>query len=342
AEVLRDGVRIAEEHGLVALGVEARIDLAEVLELLGDIDGVVSALTRTLLDLPDVPEPDPLEVPRIRMDLARVLAAAGRLGPARAELERARHELPAAPHTVLDRATTDYLLGIVLRGLRHPLAALERLDVAVKAFAQADRPDLVALATRDRGAVLFSLGPGTATAAFGVFDAAEAFDAAARAGYQAGDQWLALACRIDAAQVRGYAAAAGATDELRRLRTELVRAAESGAAPGQAELTFQMARIDHALAHCARASGQIAAAAELAEHALAGYRAAGADRAVAALSVDAGSWWWQAGDTGSALRYLRGAMRSARALGDGALIARCHAALDSVGGSSHREADIAW
>ena len=333
AEVLRDGVRIADEHGLVALGVEARIDLAEVLELLGDVEGAVSALTRTLLDLPHVPEPDPLEVPRIRMDLARVLAEAGRLGPARAELERAGRELPAAPHTVQDRATVDYLLGIVLRGTGHLPAALDRLDAAVAGFALADRPDVVALAERDRGAVLFTLGRSAA---------AEAFDAAARAGYQAGAQWLALACRIDAAQVRGCAGMASATDELHRLRAELVRAADSGAAPGQAELTFQTARVDHALAQCARAGGQIAAAAELAEQALAGYCTAGADRAVAALSVDAGSWWWQAGDTGSALRYLRGAMRSARALGDGALVARCRAALDDLDSAVHREADIAW
>lgn len=330
ADVLRDGARIADEHGLVALGVEARIDLAEVLELLGDADEVISVLTRALLDLPNVPEPDPLEVPRVRMDLARVLTEAGRLGPARAELERARRELPAAPHTVLDRGTVDYLLGIVLCGLRHLPAALDRFEAAVAAFGQADRPDVVALAERDRGAVLFALGMSAA---------AEAFDAAARAGYQARDVWLALSCRIDAAQVRGYAALASAADELRGLRAELVQAAESGAAPGPAELVFQTARVDHALAHCARAAGQIATAAELAEQALAGYRTAGAERAVAALSVDAGSWWWQAGDTGSALRYLRGAMRSARALGDGALIARCHAALDSV---IDREADIAW
>lgn len=330
AGVLRDGTRIADEHGLVALGVEARIDLAEVLELLGDVEGVVGVLTRTLLDLPNVPEPDPLEVPRTRMDLARVLTGAGRLGPARAELERARRELPAAPHTVLDRGTVDYLLGIVLRGLRQLPAALDRFDAAVAAFGQADRPDVVALAERDRGAVLFSLGRSAA---------ADAFDAAARAGYRARDVWLALACRIDAAQVRGGGGLASAAAELRGLRVELVQAAEAGAAPGPAELAFQTARVDHALARCARAAGQIAAAAELAEQALAGYRAAGADRAVAALSVDAGSWWWQAGDTGSALRYLRGAMRSARALGDGALIARCHAALDSV---VDREADIAW
>jgi hypothetical protein len=88
--------------------------------------------------------------------------------------------------------------------------------------------------------------------------------------------------------------------------------------------------VDHSLAHCALAVGDVARAAELAEWALAGYRAAGAARAVAALSVDAGSWWWQAGDTGSALNYLRGALRSARELGDGALIARCNAVLDNV------------
>ncbi|MCA1674618.1 MAG: hypothetical protein LC799_21315, partial [Actinobacteria bacterium] len=168
--------------------------------------------------------------------------------------------------------------------------------------------------------------------------AAEAFDTAAQASYQAGDEWHALVCRIDATQVRGYEGMVSAADELRRLREALAQAAAAGTAPGQAELAFQTARVDHALAHCALAAGQVAAAAELAEQALARYRTAGADRAVAALSVDAGSWWWQAGDTGSALRYLRGAMRSARALGDGPLIARCNAALDSVG---DREADIA-
>lgn len=96
--------------------------------------------------------------------------------------------------------------------------------------------------------------------------------------------------------------------------------------------------MDHALAYCALGRGDVTTAAELAEQALAGYRAAGADRAVAALSVDAGSWWWQAGDTGSALRYLQGALRSARAWGDAELIARCSAALRDVG---HREVDVA-
>lgn len=329
AEVLRDGVRIADEHGLVALGVEVRTDLAEVLELRRDIDGVVGALTRVLLDLPHVPVPDPLDVPRTRIDLARVLAEAGRLAPARDELERARAELPDAGHTVLDRATVDYLLGIVLRGLRRLPAALTRFEAAAAAFARADRPDAVALAERDRGAVLFATGAGA--------DAAAAFDAAVQASYRAGDEWHALACRIDASQVRGYIGMAGAAAELYGLRQALVQAAAAGRAPGQVELTFQTARVDHALAHCARAAGRVAAAAELAEQALAGYRAAGAQRAVAALSVDAGWWWWQAGDTGSALRYLRGAMRSARALGDGPLIARCTAALGSVG---HREADL--
>ncbi len=329
ADVLREGARIADEHGLVALGVEIRMDLAEVLELLKDTDGVVSALTRALLDLPHVPEPDPLEVPRIRMDLARVLAEAGRLAPARAELERARGELPTGPHTIRDLATVDYLLGIVLRGLRRLPAALARFEAAAAAFAQAGRPDGVALAERDRGSVLFVLDLGA--------EAAEAFDAAAEASRAAQDDWHALACRIDAAQVRGYGGATGGTDELRKLREGLAQTAASGASPGPTELAFQTARVDHALAHCALAAGEVAAAAELAEQALAGYRTAGADRAVAALSVDAGSWWWQAGDTGSALRYLRGAMRSARALGDGQLIARCSAALHSVG---DREADI--
>lgn len=329
ADVLREAGRIADEHGLVALGVETRMDLAEVLELLKDTDGAVSALTRALLDLPHVPEPDPLEVPRIRMDLARVLAEAGRLAPARAELERARGELPTAPHTIGDLATVDYLLGIVLRGLRQLPAALARFEAAAASFAKAGRPDGVALAERDRGSVLFVLDRGA--------DAAEAFDAAAEASRAAQDDWHGLACRIDAAQVRGYDGATSGTDELRKLREGLAQAAASGASPGPTELAFQTARVDHALAHCALACGEVAAAAELAEQALAGYRAAGADRAVAALSVDAGSWWWQAGDTGSALRYLRGAMRSARALGDGQLIARCSAALHSVG---DREADI--
>ncbi|MGH8573350.1 MAG: hypothetical protein ACREX8_12355, partial [Gammaproteobacteria bacterium] len=274
--------------------------------------------------------PDPLEVPRTRMDLARALAEAGRLAPARAELERARQELPAAPHPVLDVATVDYLLGIVLRGLRHLTAALTRFESAAAAFAQVQRPDAVALAERDRGSVLFALGRGG--------QAAEAFDIAVAASRAAGDEWHALACGIDAAQVRSYAGTTGATDELRRLRDALPEAAVSSAAPGEAELAFQTARVDHALAYCALAAGEVTAAAELAEQALGGYRAAGAHRAVAALSVDAGSWWWQAGDTGSALRYLRGAMRSARALGDGQLIARCSAALHEVG---HREADIA-
>lgn len=329
-DVLREGARVADEHGLVALGVEIRVDLAEVLEVLEDTDGVVGALTRALIDLPSVPEPDPFEVPRVRMELARVLADSGRLAPARAELERARRELRAAPDAMLELATVDYLLGIVLRGLRQLPAALTHFEAAAATFAQLKRPDGVALAERDRGAVLFALDRGT--------EAAEVFDSAAGASRTAGAQWHALACRIDAAQVRGYAGAQGAIDELRELRAALPSVAASGPDPGQAELAFQTARVDHALAHCVLAGGEVAAAAELAEQALAGYRAAGADRAVAALSVDAGSWWWRAGDTGSALRYLRGAMRSARALGDGQLIARCTAALHSVG---DREADLA-
>lgn len=328
--VLREGARIADDHGLVALGVEIRVDLAEVLEVLRDTDGVVGALTRVLIDLPSVPEPDAFEVPRIRMDLARVLADSGRLAPARAELELARRELRAVPEARLELATVDYLLGIVLRGLRQLPAALTYFEAAASAFAQLKRPDAVALAERDRGAVLFALDRGA--------EAAEAFDSAAGASRAAGAQWHALACGIDAAQVRGYAGDQGAIDELRELRATLPSAAASGPDPGQAELAFQTARVDHALAHCALADGRVAAAAELAEQALAGYRAAGADRAVAALSVDAGSWWWRAGDTGSALRYLRGAMRSARALGDEPLIARCSAALSRVG---DREADLA-
>ncbi|MGH3940160.1 MAG: hypothetical protein ACRDTG_16315 [Pseudonocardiaceae bacterium] len=330
ADVLRAGARIADEHGLVALGVEIRVDLAEVLEAIGDTDGVVGALTRTLLDLPAVPQPDPFEVPRIRMDLARVLADSGRLAPARAELERARRELRAAPDALLELATVDYLLGIVLRGLRQLPAALTYFETASEAFAGLKRPDGVALAERDRGAVLFALDRGV--------EAAEAFDSAAGASRAASAQWHALACGIDAAQVRGYAGTPGAIEELRELRATLPLVAASGPDPGQAELAFQLARVDHALAHCVLATGEVAAAAELAEQALAGYRAAGADRAVAALSVDAGSWWWRAGDTGSALRYLRGAMRSARALGDGPLIARCTAALHKVG---DRETDLA-
>ncbi|MGH3797548.1 MAG: hypothetical protein ACRDSP_21985 [Pseudonocardiaceae bacterium] len=321
--VLREGARVADHHGLTALGVEIRVDLAEALEVLGDTDGVVETLTRTLLDLSQVPEPDPFEKPRIRMDLARVLADSGRLAPALGELERARRELLPMPEAILELATADYLLGIVLRGLRKLSAALTQFETAAAAFACRQRPDGVALAQRDRGAVLFALDRGA--------EAAEAFDAAVAASWAAGAQWHALACGIDAAQVRGYAGAAGAIEELRRLRAAAVSMAASGGAPGQAELDFQTARVDHAMAHCALADGEVAAAAELAEQALAGYRAAGADRAVAALSVDAGAWWWQAGDTGSALRYLRGAMRSARALGDGPLIARCSAALHSVG-----------
>ncbi|MGQ0778846.1 MAG: hypothetical protein ACT4NY_31295 [Pseudonocardiales bacterium] len=329
-DALRAGMRIADEHGLIALGVEIRVDLAEVLEVLGDTDGVVAALTRVLLDLPAVPEPDPFEVPRIRMDLARVLADSGRLAPARAELERARRELRAMPDATLELATVDYLLGIVLRGLRQLPAALTYFEAAAAAFTQLKRPNGVALAERDRGAVLFALNRGA--------EAAEAFDSAAMASRAAGAQWHALACEIDAAQVRGYAGDHGAIDQLRALRATLPSVAASGPDPGDAELAFQTARVDHALAHCALGRGEVAAAAELAEQALAGYRAAGADRAVAALSVDAGSWWWRAGDTGSALKYLRGAMRSARALGDGPLIARCTEALHKVG---DREADFA-
>ncbi len=329
-DALRAGARIADDHGLVALGVEIRVDLAEVLEVLGDTDGAVAALTRILLDLPAVPEPDPFEVPRIRMDLARVLADSGRLAPARAELERAHHELRAVPDSMLELATVDYLLGIVLRGLRQLPAALTYFEAAAVAFTQLKRPNGVALAERDRAAVLFALDRGS--------EAAEVFDSAALASHAAGAQWHALACEIDAAQVRGYAGDQGAIDKLRALRAMLPSVAAAGPDPGHAELAFQTARVDHALAHCALARGEVGAAAELAEQALAGYRAAGADRAVAALSVDAGSWWWRAGDTGSALRYLRGAMRSARALGDEPLIARCTAALHKVG---DREADLA-
>ncbi|HEY2763465.1 MAG TPA: hypothetical protein VGJ13_05545 [Pseudonocardiaceae bacterium] len=323
--VLREGARIADVHGLVALAVEIRLDLAEVLELAGDTDGVVGTLTRALLDVPHVPEPDSLEVPRIRMDLARVLTEAGRLAPARAELERVRQELRPMPDAALELATADYLLGIVLRELRQPAVALTHFDAAAAAFEHGRRPDGVALAQRDRGAVLFALGRGP--------EAAEAFDVAVAASEDAGAPWHALVCGIDAAQVRGYAGAPGAFDELRRLRA----VSASAGAPGQAELDFQRARVDHALARCAVARGEVASAAELAERALAGYRSAGADRAVAALSVDAGAWWWQAGDTGSALRYLRGAMRSARALGDGGLIVRCAAVLHRLGG---RQADL--
>jgi tetratricopeptide (TPR) repeat protein len=319
--VLHAGARVADEHGLVALGVEVRMDLAELLEDLGDADGAVRALRRALLDLPHVPEPDPLEVPRTRMDLARVLSEAGRLVPARAELRRARAELRAFPDTVEEQATADYLLGVVLRGLGELPAALTHLAAAATAFAQVDRPDGAVLAERDRGAVLFALDREA--------EAAAAFDAAAEAGRMTGADWRALACQIDAAQVRGYSGMPGATTELHRLRAVLaMTAAESDVA--DQELAFQTARVDHALAHCALAADDVARAAELAELALAGYRAAGAVRAVAALSVDAGAWWWQAGDTGSALHYLRSALRSARELGDGALIARCSAALDSV------------
>lgn len=321
-DVLRAGARVADEHGLVALGVEIRIDMAELLEDLSDTDGAVGALSRALLDLPHVPDPDPLEVPRTRMDLARVLAEAGRLVPARAELRRARAELWSFTDTAEELATVDYLLGVVLRGLGELPSALTHLDAAAEAFGQVHRPDGAALAERDRGAVLFALDRDA--------EAAAAFDAAAEAGRVTGADWRALACRIDAAQVRGYAGMAGATEDLTTLRAELISAA-ADAGVSEKELAFQIARVDHSLAHCALAVDDVGRAAELAELALAGYRAAGAARAVAALSVDAGSWWWQAGDTGSALQYLRGALRSARELGDGALIARCNAVLDSVG-----------
>lgn len=319
---LREGARIADDHGLVALGVEIRLDLAEALEAAGDTDGAIDALSRILLDLPHQPEPDPLEVPRIRMDLARVLAESDRLIPARTELERARHELRSVAGTSQDLATVDYLLGVVLRGLGDVAAALTHLEAAAAAFAQAQRPDGVALAQRDRGAVLFMLGRST--------EAVEAFATAAEASCAARDSWQALACKIDAAQVRGYAGASGAIDELQQLRGALSAAAASGEV-GDVALAFQTARVDHALARCALVGGQVETAAELAERALAGYRFAGADRAVAALSADVGSWWWQAGDTGSALRYLRGARRTARALGDRPLIARCNAALHRMG-----------
>ncbi|MFN2497198.1 MAG: hypothetical protein ABR608_15060 [Pseudonocardiaceae bacterium] len=321
--VLREGGRIADAHGLTALGVGIRLDLAEALEALGDIDGAVGALTRTLLDLPHVPEPDPLAIPRTRMDLARILAEADRLVSARVELDRARRELMGAPDTIQDLATVDYLLGTVLAGLGERPAALTHFGAAAVEFTLAQRPDGVALAERNRGAVLFLLERSA--------EAAVAFDTAAEASRAAEDDWHALACRIDAAQVRGReGAASGAVEELGRLREALPGAAAADAV-GQAELAYQLARVDHALAHCALAGEDVATAAELAERALAGYRAAGADHAVAALSVDAGLWWWQAGDTGSALRYLRGAQRSARALGDGSLITRCNAALDRMG-----------
>ncbi|HEU0090240.1 MAG TPA: hypothetical protein VFQ77_21730 [Pseudonocardiaceae bacterium] len=333
--VLRAGAQLADEHGLVALGVALRVDLAEALELAGDTDGVVGVLTRVLLDLPRVPEPDPLDVPRIRLDLARMLTESGRLVPARAELERVRRELRAAPDTVselatLELATVDYLLGIVLRELSQPTAALIHFEAAAAAFGQVERPEGVALAERDRGAVLFLLNRG--------LEAVDAFEAAAWASAAAGDEWHALTCGIDAAQARGHAGVADPTDELHRLRAALPAVAGSDPVRDVAELAFQLARVDHALARCALAGGQVGAAAELAEQALAGYRTAGADRAVVALSVDAGGWWWQAGDPGSAVRYLRGALRSARALGDAPLIARCQAALHRVG---DREADLA-
>lgn len=239
--VLHEGTRIADDHGLVALGVEIRLDLAEALEALGDTEGVIGVLGRTLLDLPHVPEPDPTEVPRTRMDLARVLAESGRLAPARIELERVRYELRKAVGTTQDLATADYLFGIVLHGLGDLTTALTHLEVAAAAFAQAQRPDGVALAERDRGAVLFLLDRSA--------EAAEAFDAAAAASRAAEADWQALACWIDAAQVRGYAGAVGAVEELRQLRAALPAAAASGGV-ADAELAFQIARVDHTLARC--------------------------------------------------------------------------------------------
>lgn len=256
------------------------------------------------------------------MDLARVLADADRLLPACTELERARSELGALPDTDQELATVDYLLAIVLRGLGQLPVALTHFERAAALFTRVNRLDGAALAERDHGAVLFALGRGT--------EAAEAFGRAAEASRAVRDEWQALACLIDAAQVRSYAGEVHAVAELNRLREVLSAVAVPDDAAGQAELTFQTARVDHALAHCAFAAGQVTTAAELAERALGGYRTAGADRAVAALSVDAGWWWWQAGDTGSALRYLRGAMRTARELGDGALIARCQSALYQI------------
>ncbi|MGH3979935.1 MAG: hypothetical protein ACRDRZ_13200, partial [Pseudonocardiaceae bacterium] len=324
--VLRAAERLADANGMAALAVATQVELAELLADSGDLDGAADRLARVLEALPAVPDPDPLDAPNTRMELARVQARAGRLGEAATELRRARTEAVALPEGGDMVATLDYWLGGVLRGLGLPVAAMERFEAAAAGFAAVGRPDGVASAERDRGTVLFGLRRDA--------EAAAAFDAAASARRTDGDEWHALACDVDAAQARGYAGLGDAGAELRGLRARLPWAAAVRAAPPEdAELLFETARVDHALARCALATGDADAAAELAEQALTGYRAAGADRAVAALSLDAGRWRWHAGDAGSARRYLHGALRASLGLGDRVLVTRCEELLESLDGA---------
>lgn len=112
-EVLGGAERLADAHGLVALGVGVRTELAELLTEAGDLDGAVVALTRVIDDLPSVPDPETLDVPVARMELARVLVRAGRFDAAVCELEAARAQAAMAPDPGDTLVTVDHWLGAV-------------------------------------------------------------------------------------------------------------------------------------------------------------------------------------------------------------------------------------
>lgn len=145
-EVLHAAGRLADAHGLVALGVGVRTELAGLLVEAGDLDAAAAALTRMIDDLPGVPDPDPLDVPVARMELARVLVRAGRFAVALAQLEAAREQAVRAPDHGDVVPTIDLWMGAVLRGLGLPVAALDRLGTAVAGFAALGLPDGVARA----------------------------------------------------------------------------------------------------------------------------------------------------------------------------------------------------
>lgn len=173
ADVLHAAGRLADAHGLVALGVGVRGELAELLVEAGELDDAAVALRRVIDDLPAVPDPDPLDVPVARMELARVLVRVGRFGAAVEQLEAAREQAARSPDPGDTLPTIDHWTGAVLRGLGLPAAALDRLAAAAAGFAALGLPDGVALAQRDRAAVLHDLGHHA--------DAVSAFEAAAGA-----------------------------------------------------------------------------------------------------------------------------------------------------------------